>query len=113
MSIDIREYLKTKEKGLYKILCNSMTLERRKQLYFAINNWRESELKLLNTQNIMEQSEQLICVESKHYTGITKGKVYKVFQNPDGFDYPHKRFIHITNDLGFIKAYYRSCFESI
>jgi len=62
--------------------------------------------------NVVEQSEQLKCVDAKHYTGITKGKIYKVFKNPNGFNYPNRRFIHITNDLGFVKAYYKSCFEA-
>jgi hypothetical protein len=59
--MDIREYLQTKEKGFYKTLCNSMTVERRKQFYDAINNWHESELKLLNIHSVVGRSEQLSC----------------------------------------------------
>ena len=50
--MDIREYLQTKEKGFYRILCNSMTVERRKQFYNAINEWHESELKLLGIADV-------------------------------------------------------------
>ena len=57
--MDIREYLQTKEKGFYKTLCNSMTVERQKQFYDAINNWHESELKLLNIHSVVGRSEQL------------------------------------------------------
>ena len=57
--MDIREYLQTKEKGFYKTLCNSMTVERRKQFYDAINNWHESELKLLNIHSVVGRSKQL------------------------------------------------------
>ncbi len=59
--MDIREYLQTKGKGFYEILCNSMTVERRKQFYDAINNWHESELKLLNIDNVVGRSEQFFC----------------------------------------------------
>lgn len=59
--MDIREYLQTKEKGFYKILCNIATVERRKQFYDAVNNWHESELRLLNIHNVVGQSEQLVC----------------------------------------------------
>ena len=52
--MDIREYLQTKERGFYKILCNSMTVEGRKQFYDAVNNWHESELKLLNIHNVVK-----------------------------------------------------------
>jgi len=50
--MDIREYLQTKEKGFYKILCNSMTIERQKQFYDAVNEWHESELKLFGIANV-------------------------------------------------------------
>ena len=65
--MDIREYLQTKEKGFYRILCNSMTVERRKQFYDAVNNWHESELKLLNIHSVVGQSEQLADHQCKFY----------------------------------------------
>ena len=67
--MDIREYLQTKEKGFYKILCNSMTVERRKQFYDAVNNWHKSELKLLNIHNISGRSEQLCQHEYENNLG--------------------------------------------
>ncbi len=46
--MDIREYLQKKQKGFYKIIAENLTTERRKQLYEAINEWHESELKLFS-----------------------------------------------------------------
>jgi len=45
--MDIREYFQKEQKGFYKIIAKTLTAERRKQLYDAINDWHESELKLL------------------------------------------------------------------
>ena len=36
-----------------------LTVERRKQFYDAINNWHESEVKLLNIPAVVGRSEQL------------------------------------------------------
>ena len=59
--MDIREYLQKEQKGFYKIIAETLTVERRKQLYDAINEWHKSELKLLCIANVVRQSEQLVC----------------------------------------------------
>lgn len=74
--MDIREYLQRKEKGFYRILCNSMTVERRKQFYDAVNNWHESELKLLNIPVIVGQSEQLCKCSAPLIRTGNKGEEY-------------------------------------
>lgn len=45
--MDIKEYFKKEQKGFYSIIQETLTSERREQLYDAINDWHESELKLL------------------------------------------------------------------
>lgn len=45
--MDIREYFQKEQRGFYKVITENLTTERRKQLYDAINDWHESELKLL------------------------------------------------------------------
>ena len=56
--MDIREYFQKKQKGFYKIIAKTLTVERRKQLYDAINDWHESELKLLGIADVVGRSEQ-------------------------------------------------------
>ena len=51
--MDIREYFQKEQKGFYKIITETLTTERRKQLYDAINEWYESELKLLSIANVV------------------------------------------------------------
>ena len=50
--MDIKEYLQKNQKGFYRIIAEMLTVERGKQLYDAINDWHESELKLLNTAHV-------------------------------------------------------------
>ncbi len=64
--MDIREYFQKEQKGFYKIIANSLTAERRKQLYDAINEWHESELKLLGLHDASQRSEQLKTVDELH-----------------------------------------------
>lgn len=45
--MDIREYFQKEQKGFYKIIAENLTTERCKQLYDSINDWHDSELKLL------------------------------------------------------------------
>ena len=59
--MDIREYFQKEQKGFYKIIAKTLTAERRKQLYDAINDWHESELKLLGIADVVGRSEQLVC----------------------------------------------------
>lgn len=59
--MDIREYFKKEQRGFYKIISVSLTRERGKQLYDAINEWHESELKLLGITDDVGQGEQLFC----------------------------------------------------
>ncbi|MFA5768592.1 MAG: hypothetical protein WC871_03535 [Bacteroidales bacterium] len=59
--MDIREYFQKEQKGFYKIIAKTLTAERRKQLYDAINDWHESELKLLCIADVVGRSEQLVC----------------------------------------------------
>jgi len=51
--MDIREYFQKEQKGFYKIITETLTTERRKQLYDAINEWYESELKLLGIAGVV------------------------------------------------------------
>jgi len=62
--------------------------------------------------NIPVVSFSLICLDTKHYTNITKGKKYSEFKNPN-CNYNSRRFIYVTNDKGQPKAYYKSCFKQI
>lgn len=57
--MDIREYFKKEQRGFYNIFAKTLTVERRKQLYNAINDWHERELKLLGIADVVGQSEQL------------------------------------------------------
>jgi len=50
--MDIREYFQKEQKGFYRIIAENLTVERRKQLYDAINEWHESELKLLGIADV-------------------------------------------------------------
>ena len=50
--MDIREYFQKEQRGFYEIITKNLTTERRKQLYDTINNWHESELKLLSIANV-------------------------------------------------------------
>ena len=59
--MDIREYFQKEQKGFYKIIAKTLTTERSKQLYDAINDWHESELKLLGIADVVGRSEQLVC----------------------------------------------------
>ena len=59
--MDIREYFQKEQKGFYKIIAKTLTAERRKQLYDAINDWHESELKLLGIAEVVGRSEQYFC----------------------------------------------------
>ena len=59
--MDIREYFQKEQKGFYKIIAKTLTAERRKQLYDAINDWHESELKLLGIADVVGRSEQFTC----------------------------------------------------
>ena len=66
--MDIREYFQKEQKGFYKIIAKTLTAERRKQLYDAINDWHESELKLLSIADVVGRSEQLCeCEEHTFY----------------------------------------------
>ena len=55
--MDIREYFQTKQKGFYAIIINSLTAARRKQLYDAINEWHEEEVKKLHLHGVSK------CIE--------------------------------------------------
>lgn len=85
--MDIREYLQTKERGFYKILCKNLTVERRKQFYDAINSWHESELKLLNTYNVSGSSLLNQCLSEQEeiisspirFNGVHINKLKQVF----------------------------------
>ena len=59
--MDIREYFQKEQKGFYRILCNSMTVERRKQFYNAINEWHESEVKKLNIFSVTNSTLRKCC----------------------------------------------------
>jgi hypothetical protein len=96
----------------YWTYADEMTEGEKKYLRDAIDDALKQVKNTVNLDVVVGRSEQLKCVDNKHYTGITKGKTYQIFKNPDGFNYPHKKLIHITNDLGFVRAYYRSCFEA-
>lgn len=83
--MDIREYFQKEQKGFYKIIEENLTTERRKQLYDAINEWHERELKLLGiadvggsvmiTEEITEETIlELGFVKHSEYT-------YKMFMN--------------------------------
>lgn len=63
--MDIREYFQKEQKGFYKIIAKTLTAERRKQLYDAINDWHESELKLLGIADVVVRSEQFYCTCSR------------------------------------------------
>ena len=74
--MDIREYFQKEQKGFYNIIAKMLTVERRKQLYDAINDWHESELKLLGIADVVGRSEQLArkschhaCSPSDFYKG--------------------------------------------
>lgn len=41
--MDIREYLQKEQKGFYAIFEETLTVERRKQLYDAINDWHKTD----------------------------------------------------------------------
>ncbi|MDX9948569.1 MAG: hypothetical protein RBS38_14505 [Bacteroidales bacterium] len=51
--MDIREYFQKEQKGFYRIIATTLTPERGKQLYAAINDWHESELKLLGIADVV------------------------------------------------------------
>lgn len=55
-------------------------------------------------------SNLFICVDAKHYKGITIGKVYAKIDKPW---YEKGRFMLIENDKGDSGAYFRSCFKQI
>lgn len=67
--MDIREYFQKEQKGFYPIIAKMLTAERRKQLYDAINDWHESELKLLNQSRV---SGSYIRIEIVDYFGTKK-----------------------------------------
>jgi uncharacterized membrane protein len=48
--MDIKEYFQKEQKEFYKIIQKNLTVERRKQLYDAINDWCKNELKLLTNK---------------------------------------------------------------
>ena len=56
--MDIRGYFQKEEKGFYKIITETLTPERRKQLYDAINDWHKSELKLLGIPDVVVSEAQ-------------------------------------------------------
>ena len=73
--MDIREYFQKEQKGFYKIIAKTLTAERRKQLYDAINDWHESELKLLGIADVVGRSEQLCECKCEYpiiRTGVTE-----------------------------------------
>lgn len=75
--MDIREYFQKEQKGFYKIIAKTLTTERSKQLYDAINDWHESELKLLGIADVSD---------SVTYQGVTYNWGDKVV-SPNGYEF--------------------------
>lgn len=71
-TMDIREYFQKEQKGFYRIIAKNLTVERRKQLYNAINEWHESELKLLGIADVVGRSELALWVEDENKIERTK-----------------------------------------
>ena len=92
-TMDIREYFQKEQIGFYKVITENLTTERRKQLYDAINDWHENELKLLGIANViisLPEHEKWIKIsdainkakkkrqEQGFQLGVIKGSLYSM-----------------------------------
>jgi hypothetical protein len=76
--MDIREYFQKEQKGFYRIIAENLTVRRSEQLYNAINEWHESELKLLGIGAVISRFsiEERFRLEEKLVKMVTDKRPY-------------------------------------
>lgn len=108
--MDIREYFQKEQKGFYAIIEKTLTAERRKQLYDAINDWHERELKLSVVKHSYKSLAEIeigefieaVAIYEQSSKCLTQGKKYEVV-NTEGDRY--FKYIWIVDDNGKRKRY--------
>jgi len=54
-----------------------------------------------------------LCIDSKHYTGITRGNTYQACEEHFYFKFKNDKILTISNDRSQIRSYPVSCFKHI
>ena len=56
---------------------------------------------------------KLICIDTKHYTNITLGKLYDIFDDREAVDVNGKIHYWIKDDRGNVRGLPKDCFITL